>query len=46
MLSIDTNLLFYAYAADRPEHASALAWLTPLHSSPEVVLSEFVLVEF
>jgi toxin-antitoxin system PIN domain toxin len=46
MLSLDTNLLFYAFAADRPEHAAALAWITPLHASVEVVLSEFVLVEF
>jgi len=46
MLSIDTNLLFHAFAADRPEHAKALAWLDPLHASSDVVLSEFVLVEF
>jgi toxin-antitoxin system PIN domain toxin len=46
MLSIDTNLLFHAFAADRPEHGAALAWLTPLHASSDVVLSEFVLVEF
>jgi uncharacterized protein len=46
MLSIDTNLLFHAFAADRPEHAAAKAWLDPLHACPDVVLSEFVLVEF
>lgn len=46
MLSIDTNLLFYAFAADRPEHPAATAWFTPLHASTDVVLSEFVLVEF
>lgn len=46
MLSIDTNLLFYAFAKDRPEHAAALAWLTPLHESDEIVISELMLVEF
>lgn len=46
MLSIDTNLLFHAFAADRPEHVAAKAWLDPVHASPDVVLSEFVLVEF
>jgi toxin-antitoxin system PIN domain toxin len=46
MLSIDTNLLFHAFAADRPEHAAAKAWLDPLHASPEVLLSELMLVEF
>ena len=46
MLSIDTNLLFHAFAADRPEHPAARAWLEPLHASSEVVISEFVLVEF
>lgn len=46
MLSIDTNLLFYSFAADRAEHETALAWITPLHDSDEVVISEFMLVEF
>jgi toxin-antitoxin system PIN domain toxin len=46
MLSLDTNLLFYAFAKDRPEHAAALEWITPLHESDDVVISEFMLVEF
>jgi len=46
MLSIDTNLLFYAFATDRAEHAAAREWITPLHESDDVVLSEFMLTEF
>ena len=45
MLAIDTNLLFYAFAKDRPEHAAALEWLAPLHESDHVVISELMLVE-
>ena len=46
MLSIDTNLLFFAYAADRPEHEKAAEWLEGLVSRRDVALSEFILVEF
>jgi uncharacterized protein len=46
MLSLDTNLLFYAYATGRPEHAAAKAWLDELSLANDVVISEFVLVEF
>jgi len=46
MLSIDTNLLFYGFAADRPEHASARVWLESIVSREDVALSEFILVEF
>lgn len=46
MLSIDTNLLFFAFAADRPEHAGAAAWLESLITRKDVALSEFVLLEF
>lgn len=46
MLSIDTNLLFHAFAADRPEHAAAKSWLDPLHAQTDVLLSELMLVEF
>ena len=45
MFSIDTNLLIYAYAKGRPEHAAVLGWITPLHESDDVVISEFVLAE-
>lgn len=46
MLSIDTHLLFFAFAEDRPEHADAVEWLEGLIARKDVVLSEFVLVEF
>jgi toxin-antitoxin system PIN domain toxin len=45
MLSIDTNLLLYAFAKGCPEHAAVLEWLAPLQNSDEVVISEFMLVE-
>lgn len=46
MLSFDTNLLFYAYAEGRPEHAAARRWLDALSSEADVVVSELMLVEF
>ena len=46
MLSIDTNLLLYAYSEAAPEHDRALAFITALSSSETVALSEFVLTEF
>jgi len=46
MLSIDTNLLFFAFAADRPEHADASKWLEGLIARKDVALSELILVEF
>jgi toxin-antitoxin system PIN domain toxin len=46
MLSIDTNILFFAFAADRPEHADAATWMESLIERKDVVLSELVLVEF
>ncbi len=46
MLSIDTNILFHAYASDRAEHSAALAWVLGLESYDDVLISEFVLVEF
>ncbi|NBV21164.1 MAG: PIN domain-containing protein [Proteobacteria bacterium] len=46
MLSIDTNLLLHAYDEDSPNHAAALAWLTPLHQNEEIAISELILAEF
>lgn len=46
MISIDANLLFYAYNSDTPPHRAALNWLSSLQSREDIVLSEFVLVEF
>ncbi|MDI1314072.1 TA system VapC family ribonuclease toxin [Prosthecobacter sp.] len=46
MLSIDTNLLLYAYSEAAPEHGRALAFITSMSASESVALSEFVLTEF
>lgn len=45
MLSMDTNLLLHAFNEDSPSHAPAYAWLTLLHDSEDVAVSEFVLAE-
>jgi toxin-antitoxin system PIN domain toxin len=45
MMSVDTNLLFYAYAEDCVEHQAAATWLTEVHGRGDVVISEFVLLE-
>jgi toxin-antitoxin system PIN domain toxin len=46
MTSFDTNLLFFAYASDRVEHSRAKSFLDQYSGSREVVISEFVLIEF
>lgn len=46
MLSIDTNILLYAYSESAPEHDRALAFITSQSTSENVALSEFVLTEF
>jgi toxin-antitoxin system PIN domain toxin len=46
MLSIDANILLYAYSEAAPEHDRALAFITSLSKSKDVALSEFVLTEF
>ena len=45
MLSVDTNLLFYACEASCPEHKAAYAFLSSLVNRDDVAISEFVLVE-
>ena len=45
MISIDTNLLFFAFAQDRKEHSEACAFLASLVKQDDVLLSELVLVE-
>lgn len=45
MISIDTNLLFYALNEDSPAHESAYAWLASLQGSEHVAVSEFILAE-
>ena len=46
MLSIDANLLFYAFNADCPQQAAAEAYLKSLTEREDIVLSEVVLCEF
>lgn len=46
MISLDTNILFYAYAADSPYHGRAAAFVADLQSARDVVVSEWTLVEF
>lgn len=46
MISIDSNLLLFAYSRQAPEHADAKAFLQSLASSESVAISEFILVEF
>jgi len=45
MLSIDNNLLLYAYSEAAPEHEQALAFITSMSGSESVALSEFVITE-
>lgn len=46
MLSIDANILLYAYSEAAPEHDRALAFITAQSRNKHVALSEFVLTEF
>lgn len=46
MLSLDANLLLYAYSEGAPEHEPAQAFLRGLSAREDVALSEFVLTEF
>jgi toxin-antitoxin system PIN domain toxin len=46
MISIDTNILFYAFNQDSPKHSAAYSWITSLQGHDEVVISEFILAEF
>lgn len=46
MISCDTNILFAAYNASSPVHASAYRFLREHSASPEFVLCEQVLMEF
>jgi predicted nucleic acid-binding protein len=45
MLSIDANLLLYAFSEAAPEHERALAFITERSADENVALSEFVLTE-
>lgn len=46
MISLDANLLLYAFSAAAPEHPAAQAFLTSLAPRDDVALSEFILAEF
>ena len=45
MISIDTNILLYAYSEASPFHAKAVAFLESLAHRDDVAISEFVLSE-
>ncbi|MDR1146773.1 MAG: PIN domain-containing protein [Verrucomicrobiales bacterium] len=45
MLSIDTNILFYASYESSPFYAAARDWLQSISSSDDVIISEFALTE-
>ncbi len=46
MLSIDANILLYAFNSASPWHEAALGWLGSIHADEDVALSEFILAEF
>jgi uncharacterized protein len=46
MMSLDANLLLYAYNEDSPRHRPALTFLTELSAREDVAISELVLAEF
>ncbi len=46
MLSLDANLLFYAFNADCPQQVAAEVFLKSLARREDIALSEFVLCEF
>lgn len=46
MLSVDTNILFYAANPAAPQHGPAVRYLRSLAANEDVVISEFILAEF
>ena len=46
MLSMDTNLLMYAYNEASPYHEAAYAWMSSIQRDEDVAISEFILAEF
>lgn len=46
MLSMDTNLLLYAFNKASPWHQPAYRWLSSIQRNEEVAISEFILAEF
>jgi len=45
MLSLDTNIVFYAMNADAPQHDRAVAFLDSLSANEDVAISELMLAE-
>jgi predicted nucleic acid-binding protein len=46
MLSIDANLLLYAFNNASPWHEDARDWLSSIQRDEDVAISEFILAEF
>lgn len=46
MLSMDANLLLYAFNSASPWHREAYDWLTSIRYDEDVAISEFILAEF
>ena len=46
MLSMDTNLLMYAYNLASPYHRAAYQWMMSIQHEEDVAISEFILAEF
>ena len=46
MLSLDTNLLMYAYNLASPYHRAAFQWMSSIQHDEDVAISEFILAEF
>jgi toxin-antitoxin system PIN domain toxin len=45
MISVDTNILMYAYNQASPHHRAAFAWMSSLLQEEDVAISELVLAE-
>ena len=46
MLSMDTNILLYAYNEASPWHDAAYDWMSSIQHNEDVAISEFILAEF
>jgi toxin-antitoxin system PIN domain toxin len=46
MLSVDTNILLYAYNEASPWHDAAFDWMSSIQQNEDVAISEFILAEF
>lgn len=46
MLSMDTNILLYAFNEASPHHKAAYHWMASIMRNEDVAISEFVLAEF